>query len=102
MGTVSRVFGSTSELSWNGLLILFEISYVPVKIDYSDVFDLMAFFSGDMDRGNSNDDLAERISVNAREFVEKHWRYEDMEAYTFRLHLEWARLLGKSATLSSS
>lgn len=84
---MDRAFGAANKLGLS--------SYVPVKVDYSDVFDLMAFFSGDMDRDNSNDDLARRIALNAMDFVERFWRYEDMEAYSFRLHLEWARLLGK-------
>jgi hypothetical protein len=66
--------------------------YVPLKVDYTDLYDLMAFFSGDLDRKNNNDDLAKQIAYNGRDWTKDHWRWEDMQTYAFRLYLEWARV----------
>jgi hypothetical protein len=52
---------------------------VPLKIDYTDLYDLMAFFSGDLDGNGGHDDLAKQIAYNGRDWTEKHWRREDME-----------------------
>lgn len=82
-------------------------SYIPIKVDYTDLFDVMAFFSGDLDGRNGHEELAKGIAEQGKEYATKHWRYEDMEACTslpsslasradfetdfFRLALEWAR-----------
>jgi hypothetical protein len=66
--------------------------YIPLKIDYSDLYDLMAFFSGDLEGNNAHDDLAKTIAYNGRDWTRDHWRWEDMQTYAFRLYLEWARV----------
>jgi hypothetical protein len=54
----------------------------PVQPDYSDVYNVMAFFMGDPERGEgSNESLAEQISEHASHFIRAHWRWEDMQAY---------------------
>lgn len=58
-------------------------SYIPVKIDYSDIFDVLAFFSGDLDGRNGHEALAKAIAVQGKEYAKKYWRYEDMEACSF-------------------
>jgi hypothetical protein len=50
-----------------------------LKIDYTDLYDLMAFFSGDMDGNGGHDELAKQIAANGREWTAEHWRVEDME-----------------------
>lgn len=40
----------------------------------------MAFFSGDIDGNGGHDDLAKQIAYNGKDWTEKHWRKEDMEA----------------------
>ena len=60
-------------------------SYIPVKIDYSDIFDVLAFFSGDLDGRNGHEDLAKTIAEQGKEYAEKYWRYADMEACSFFL-----------------
>ncbi|SCV72205.1 BQ2448_4899 [Microbotryum intermedium] len=72
------------------------VHYIPVKVDYTDLFDIMAFFAGDLRGENAHDDLAQRIARQGQEFAQTHWRYADMEAYVFRLALEWARCSGES------
>lgn len=87
------------------------ISYIPMKVDYTDFFDIMAFFAGDMDGKNGHDALARQIGQNGKEYAAKFWRFADMEACSslqftserlraltaavtdnFRLAIEWARL----------
>ena len=73
----------------------------------------MAFFAGSPERGlGAHDDLAARIGNNAANFVEYHWRWEDMQGYVsmlplrvmylrnptqqvFRLLLEYARVMSE-------
>ena len=70
------------------------VHYVPIKVDYSDLYDVMAFFTGNPEDGRgSHTEMAERIGTAGREFSKKHWRRADMAAYMFRLVLEYARLL---------
>lgn len=68
-------------------------SYIPIKVDYSDVYDVMAFFVGTPDGQGSHDDMAKRIGEQGKEFAKRHWRRVDMAAYMFRLVLEYGRLL---------
>ncbi|WRT67552.1 uncharacterized protein IL334_004524 [Kwoniella shivajii] len=70
------------------------VHYIPCKIDYSDLYDIMSFFAGPPDgRVGGHDDLARKIAEQGKKFGEEHWRWEDMQAYMFRLMLEYARLL---------
>ncbi len=58
--------------------------YVPVKYDFTDLYDIMTFFRGD-DHGNySHDDLAESIASEGKRWSKSFWRWEDMVAYSFR------------------
>ena len=58
-------------------------------MDYSDIYPIMAFFAGSPDgRTRGNDDLAEQIAEQGKQFAEEHWRWEDMQAYMLRLLLE--------------
>ncbi|KAK4702217.1 hypothetical protein P7C70_g4014, partial [Phenoliferia sp. Uapishka_3] len=76
------------------------VHYIPLKIDYTDLFDVMSFFSGDLDGSNAHDDLAKAIADQGKEYTAKFWRYQDMEAYFFRLALEWARISSRTALRS--
>ncbi|GAA5868829.1 hypothetical protein JCM8547_002841 [Rhodosporidiobolus lusitaniae] len=71
------------------------LHYVPVKMDYSDLYNILTFFSGadDAQRTGNHDDLAEEIAKAGREWAETHWRVVDMQAYVFRLLLEYGRVL---------
>ena len=57
-------------------------SYIPIKVDYTDLFDVMAFFSGDLDGEDGHDYLAKAIADQGKSYTAKHWRYQDMEACT--------------------
>ena len=60
--------------------LLDELSYIPIKIDYTDLFDVLAFFSGDLDGQNHHEQLAKQIADNGKDYTERFWRYADMEA----------------------
>ncbi|GAA6014641.1 hypothetical protein JCM11491_000179 [Sporobolomyces phaffii] len=92
LSTNSAVLKSTIFPEWYASWIQPWVHYIPIKIDYTDLFDVMAFFSGDLDGQNHHEHLAKRIADNGKDYTERFWRYEDMEAYFFRLTLEWARV----------
>lgn len=49
----------------------------------------MAYFTGTPDgRSKGNDEAARRIAENGRKFALENWRWEDMQAYMFRILLE--------------
>ncbi len=104
---------------WWSLRVQPWVHYIPIQIDYSDVHDTLTFvslafaarylavlvlidslflpqFRGDMYGRGGQQHLAEQIAVAGKEWSEKHWRRVDMAAYTYRLYLEWARLLAPS------
>ncbi|GAA5985450.1 hypothetical protein JCM10908_006979 [Rhodotorula pacifica] len=87
-------FKSTIYPEWYEGRIQPWVHYVPVRIDYADVYNLLAFFDGGMDeeRTGNHDDLAEEIANAGAEWARKFWRDIDMQAYIFRLILEFARL----------
>lgn len=99
LSTGSVVFKSTVFPEWNTNWLIPYYHYVvcynrpvtilvahlhntqPLKVDYTDLFDTMAFFAGWPDSTPGHDDLAEKIGANAVRFVREHWRWEDMQAY---------------------
>jgi len=52
------------------------VHYVPVKLDYGDIYDVLAFFRGLPDGTPGHDDLAEKIASAGRKWVEQFWRPE--------------------------
>ncbi|KAI9639228.1 uncharacterized protein MKK02DRAFT_29333 [Dioszegia hungarica] len=70
------------------------VHYVPIKVDYGDLMDVMAYFTGDLtpSKANGNDTAGRLIAEAGQEWAATHWRQEDMTAYTYRLYLEWARV----------
>lgn len=58
--------------------------YVPVQVDYSDLFDAYVFFRGGLYGEGNNDDLAQKIASAGRTWSLSFWRQEDMTAYFFR------------------
>ncbi|ODO05251.1 hypothetical protein L198_01942 [Cryptococcus wingfieldii CBS 7118] len=74
------------------------LHYIPLKADYSDLYDIMAFFvgplddAGHIDTEKGHDYLAQKIGEAGQRFALDHWSWLDMQAYTFRLLLELQRL----------
>ncbi|WWC72342.1 uncharacterized protein I206_106304 [Kwoniella pini CBS 10737] len=68
------------------------VHYVPIQMDYSDLYDVMAFFQG-LPSMPGESALARDIANAGKNWSLTHWRKEDMIAYMFRLYLEWGRLV---------
>lgn len=92
MSTGSLIFKSTIMPEWWNDRIQPWVHFIPVKLDYSDLHDSLAFFAGDVDGLGGDDELAQEIANQGKEWAAKFYRKEDMTAYVFRLYLEWARL----------
>lgn len=75
--------------------------YIPSKLNYADLPSILAFFAGPPSSTSSTDrsgfdETARIIAHNGRCFAERMYRRRDVQAYMFRLLLEWARLTGNS------
>lgn len=84
MTTNSVIFKATIFPEWFSDRVQPWVHYVPVKMDYTDLYDTLAFFRGDEDGEGAHDDLAEKIAAAGREWSLTFWRREDMVAYMFR------------------
>ncbi|GAA5908906.1 hypothetical protein JCM6882_005480 [Rhodosporidiobolus microsporus] len=96
MSMKACVLKSTLFPEWYGDRIQPWLHYVPVKVDYSDLYDIMTFFRGTPDGLGAHDELARKIGLAGKHWARDHWRKQDMAAYMFRLVLEWGRLLHRS------
>ncbi|KAF8487604.1 hypothetical protein JB92DRAFT_3021783 [Gautieria morchelliformis] len=96
------VFKSTTYPEWYTQRIMPYYHYIPIQSDYSDVYNIMAFFLGDPETGiGGHEEFAEKISRHAGEYARKYWRWEDMQAYFYRLVLEYARLASEDREAAS-
>ncbi|KAK9897476.1 glycosyltransferase family 90 protein [Cystobasidium minutum MCA 4210] len=68
------------------------LHFIPLQVDYSDIYDVMAFFRGGPNGENGHDHLAREIAMAGKAWAKEHMRWEDIEAYTFRQFLEYGRL----------
>ncbi|TDL20413.1 hypothetical protein BD410DRAFT_772680 [Rickenella mellea] len=93
LATNSVVFKSTTYPEWFTERVQPWMHYVPISIDYSDLYDAFVFFRGDINREGNHDELARKIAAAGRSWTEKFWRDEDISAYLFRLFLEYARVM---------
>ncbi|GAA5850375.1 hypothetical protein JCM8547_001851 [Rhodosporidiobolus lusitaniae] len=93
MSTRSVVLKSTAFPEWYQDRIQEWVHYIPTKIDYSDVYDILAFFVGTPDGQGGHDSIAERIGEAGRQWARDYWRKADMAAYMYRLALEYTRIL---------
>ncbi|GMK56809.1 hypothetical protein CspeluHIS016_0306490 [Cutaneotrichosporon spelunceum] len=79
---------------WLSQLLVPWYHYVPVRADYSDIYDIMAFFQGAPDGSTQGrDDLAEEIAKNALHLTKTRWRKEDMTSFMLLMTLEYWRML---------
>lgn len=98
ISTKSLVLKSTIFPEWYSDRVQPWVHYVPIKVDYSDLYDVMMFFRGGQDDpkvggGLGHDRLAEKIATDGKRWAAEHWRRVDMAAYMFRLVLEWRRVM---------
>ncbi|WVQ95730.1 hypothetical protein IAU59_002829 [Kwoniella sp. CBS 9459] len=90
----SLVFKATIMPEWWTDRIQPWVHYVPIQMDYSDLYDAMVFFQGDPhSHSHGEPTLARDIARAGQEWSKASWRKEDMVAYMFRLYLEWGRLM---------
>ncbi|QIW98695.1 hypothetical protein AMS68_004213 [Peltaster fructicola] len=66
--------------------------YIPMRITYNELHDLMAYFLG-YDKTCPHDAEGEKIAHEGREWAEKVLRKEDMVIYLHRVLLEYARVM---------
>ncbi|GAA5989676.1 hypothetical protein JCM5350_001660 [Sporobolomyces pararoseus] len=98
MSSNSLVLKSTIFPEWYADRVQPWVHYVPLKIDYSDLFPILAFFQGSpYDGSGAHEDLAEKIATAGSEWARDFWRWEDMQAYLLRLVLEYARILNRDS-----
>ncbi|KAF9527066.1 glycosyl transferase family 90-domain-containing protein [Crepidotus variabilis] len=93
MTSNSLIFKATAYREWWIDRIQPWVHYVPIQVDYSDLYDSYLFFRGGAYGEGNHDELARKIASAGREWSLAFWRKEDMTAYFFRLLLEYARLL---------
>ncbi|GAA5983389.1 hypothetical protein JCM10908_000268 [Rhodotorula pacifica] len=68
------------------------LHFIPMQVDYADMWDIMAFFRGGLDGERAHDALGKEIAMAGKEWVKQCYRWADLEAYQFRLLLEYGRL----------
>jgi len=93
MTSNSLVFKSTIYPEWYQDRIAPWVHYVPVKVDFSDLYDSLIFFRGNLTGERAHEDMARTIAQAGREWSKSFWRREDLTAYMFRLFLEYARVM---------
>lgn len=93
MASKNLVIKSSIFPEWNTQTLPEWYAYVPSKMDYSDLYSILAFFRGTPKGKGGHDEVARRIASNGQCWVEKTWRREDLQTYMFRLYLEFARVM---------
>lgn len=76
----SAVLKSTIMPEWYQERIMPWVHYIPVKVDYTDLYDILAFLIGGEQNVHAHDEVGQKIGQQGKEFAENHWRYEDMQA----------------------
>lgn len=82
--TKSLIFKASIYPKWFTDRIQPWVHYIPVQMDFSDVFDTLSFFRGDVNGQGGQDGMAKKIVYAGREWSRTMWRKEDMTAYNFR------------------
>ena len=52
------------------------VHFVPISVDYGDLYDVLTFFRGTPDGKNAHDDLAEKIATAGRDWAMNFWRQD--------------------------
>lgn len=65
------------------------LHYVPISIDYSDLYDTFIFFRGGLSGENNHDELAKKIGYAGSAWADTFWRDEDATAYMYRYVLSF-------------
>jgi hypothetical protein len=78
------IFKATAYPEWFTERLQPWVHYVPVQLDYSDLYDALVFFRGDAAGAGAHEHLAKKIALAGREWSQTFWRREDITAYNFR------------------
>lgn len=96
MGTNSVVIKTAVFTEWFQPHLIPWFHYIPSKLDFGDLADIMAFFAGSPRYPDlAFDETAKALGRNGQCFVQRMYRSADLEAYMFRLFLEYARLVAE-------
>lgn len=68
------------------------LHFIPVQVDYSDLWDVLAFFRGGPSGEGAHDSMGKEIAQAGKSWAAAHLRFQDLQAYTFRQYLEYASL----------
>jgi beta-1,2-xylosyltransferase len=71
MASLNVVIKSTVFPEWNSHHLPEWFAYVPSKVDYSDLYSILAFFRGTPSGKGAHDEVARRIAVNSQCWVER-------------------------------
>ncbi|KAG5635493.1 hypothetical protein H0H81_011048 [Sphagnurus paluster] len=82
--TNSLIFKATVYPEWFLDRIEPWVHYVPVQVDYSDVYDALVFFRGGLYGEGAHQELARKIASDGRTWSRTFWRKEDVTAYVYR------------------
>lgn len=83
---------STMWREWHDSRLVAWKHFVPMDNRFLDYYAIMEYFIGYQDKAPSHDAQAKKIALEGKQWAEKVLRKEDMQIYTFRLLLEYARL----------
>ncbi|KAJ3886482.1 hypothetical protein GG344DRAFT_90871 [Lentinula edodes] len=61
--------------------------------EWLDLYDSLTFFRGDSNGEGAQEELARQIALQDREWGKTYWRREDIIAYSYRMFLEYARIM---------
>ncbi|KAJ9127087.1 hypothetical protein QFC24_001322 [Naganishia onofrii] len=94
MTTNSVVLKTGMFTEWFQAHIVPWFHYIPTRLDYSDLPMILSFLRGSPEAPDQGfDEVAQAIAQNGKCFVQRMFRVEDLQAYMFRLFLEYARLV---------
>ncbi|KAG8710312.1 Glycosyltransferase Family 90 domain containing protein [Ceratobasidium sp. 423] len=93
MTTNSMILKTTIFPEWYMDRVMPWVHYVPVKVDLTDLYDIVSFFRGDAQGRGAHDEMAGKIGLAGKVWSKTFYRKEDMVAYLFRLFLEYARVM---------
>ena len=76
---------------WHDSRLIPWAHFVPMDSTYKDIYGILDYFLG-IDGHKGRDDIARKIALDGKSWAEHVLRKEDMQIYTHRLLLEYARL----------
>ncbi|KAJ4496637.1 hypothetical protein C8R41DRAFT_866040 [Lentinula lateritia] len=64
-----------------------------LDVDLLDLYDSLIFFRGDSNGEGAQEELERQIALQGREWSKTYWRRQDIIAYSYRMFLEYARIM---------